>query len=156
MKTTRPDKSRSGCVIAAVAVMLLLAFAFFVIPSFFGMSFRAKRVEAPANVTEIRGVQLSYMAAFDTYVSCGSREEAERALSSGNPKAQRHWEGGEGWEELGWRPDGKVRGAYWVEVNPAGDRFEVWGIIDIDGDGERAVFRATDREETVMVTEDAW
>lgn len=122
-------------------------------PDFMDMCYRAKRAEAFANVDGIRDAQLHYKEAFDMYVPCGSRAEAEATLRRGNPKAQRDWEVGTCWDTLGWAPDGKVRGAYWAEVSSEHEHLEVWGIIDIDGDGEFAVSMATDSLETVLLSD---
>ena len=107
------------------------------IPNFVTMQLRAKRSEVPSNVDAILTAELAYDAAFDSFVPCGSEEEARVALS----KNARPWEGGECWEKLGWRPDGMVRGGYWVEVNE--NVVTIHGICDVDGDGEFAEYKAT-------------
>lgn len=52
---------------------------------------------------------------------------------------------------LGWAPDGPVRGSYWVEVSPDGLDFTVFGVADIDGDGQQAWYTATKSINTVFL-----
>lgn len=122
------------------------------------IAYYAKRAELPSNLNAIKTAQLGYYAAFDTFVACGSRETAEAHLRSGNSKAARDWREHDGaggcWFELGWEPDGPIRGAYWVEVSDGGEHFTAWAISDIDADGELAVYRTSDTEDTVFVTDD--
>jgi type II secretory pathway pseudopilin PulG len=131
-----------GCLgLAVAAVPVVGIVAAIAIPNFVAMQLKAKRSEVPANMDGIRTAELAYDAAFDEFVPVGSREEAEQELRSGG-KEQRSWRGGAAWEKLGWRPDGMIRGAYWVEVAPDGKAFTVHGLCDVDGDREYAEFTA--------------
>jgi hypothetical protein len=114
-----------GGIVAAIAV-----------PNFIMMQLKAKRSEVPANVDGIMTAELSYDAAFDTFVPAGSKAQALRSLS----KEQHTFESDAGFQTIGWQPDGLVRGGYWVELH--GDSFVVHGIIDADGDGEYAEYVA--------------
>lgn len=111
------------------------------IPNFITMQLKAKRSEVPTTLQSVAVAELAHHAAYDRYVAAGSRVEAERAVRSSGGKDLRPWDGGEGWDALGWYPDPVgVRGAYWVEVTPDGGSFTAYGISDVDGDGVLAEY----------------
>ncbi len=138
--------------IACVAVPMVGILAAIAIPNFVSMQLKAKRSEVPAYVDGLKTAQLAYDAAFDTYVPVGSREQAEQELWSSGGKSQRPWEGDAAWEKLGWRPDGMIRGAYWVEVDADNRDFTVHGLCDVDGDGEFAEYVASGSDNARLVT----
>lgn len=118
-----------GLVAAFFGMSVLSAIA---IPNFVGMQQKAKRAELPGNVAGIAQAELAYDAAFDEFVAVGSRAVAlEAVLYQGKEPVERDWGGA--WQTLGWRADGPVRGAYWVEATST--TFEVHGLADIDEDG---------------------
>jgi type II secretory pathway pseudopilin PulG len=119
------------------------------IPNFIAMQMKAKRAEVPGNVDGIATAQLAYDAAFDTFIPVSSREEAEAELRRGG-REPRAWKGGGAWGTLGWQPDGPVRGAYWVEVVEG--ELGVFGICDIDTDGDFAEYRWSTESGTRQVT----
>ncbi len=136
-----------GClllvVLGAVAVPVLGVLGAIAIPNYVAMQLKAQRAELPANVDGIKTAELAYAAAYDGFVAASSRAEAERQIGSGAGKEQRPWRDETGFTTVGWRPDGNVRGAYWVEAAPGGTDFTVHGICDVDGDGQYAEYTAT-------------
>jgi hypothetical protein len=65
----------------------------------------------------------------------------------------RPWPEGSPFQVLGWRPaDAMAWGAYRVEQRGEDD-FEVIGVMDIDGDGEQAVWTASKRLEATRQTD---
>ena len=140
-----------GCLILLVVgglVGLWFAgvFAAIAVPNFVEMQNKARRAETVGNVAGIRTAELAYEAAYDGYLSVGSESAARAALT-----AEPHeWQSSPEWEQLGWRPDGKVRGGYWVEATPTG--FTVHGLVDADGDGVPAEYIATERQEATLVS----
>jgi hypothetical protein len=128
-----------------IVVCLLCAGAAYVAPNTLSMGFRAQRAEVPRNVEDIATSERAYDALNDHFLAAGNRAEAEADLRAGraaNGKARpRPWTGGGGWDEFAWKPDGEIRGAYWVEVPPTQDSFVVFGVIDLDGDGKIAESR---------------
>ena len=133
---------------------MLGLFVCFYIPNVLSMGFRARRSEVPGNIEGIVTAELAYDAAFDGFVAIGSRAEAEAVVraDAGRSAPLRDWKGGPAWDAIGWKPDGQVRGAYWVEVMPYDAGFTVFGIIDLEGDGEIAEFRASPGEKAELVT----
>ena len=92
--------------------------------------------ECANNVNGIRIAELSYFAAFDTYVSTTrnpNRVPDEKTAS---------WSSGTSFDTLGWGPDGRVRGVYWVDVRPDGTDFTANGLCDVDGDGRTTLYTA--------------
>ncbi len=116
------------------------------IPNFVAMQLKAKRAEVPGNVDGIKTALLAYDAAYDEFIPAGSEAQARAVVG----KELRPWERSPAWDKLGWRPDGDVRGAYWVVVVP-GD-FEVHGICDVDGDGDVAEYVATMSTNATLVS----
>lgn len=128
--------------VPAVGVVAAIA-----IPNFVMMQLKSKRAEVPASVDGIKIAELSYDAAYDGFLSAGSESEARRLVG----KTPHDWPGGHDWDKLGWRPDGPVRGAYWVSTSGSGD-FEVHGVCDVDGDGVLAEYVATMSTNATLVT----
>lgn len=157
MSDTPPSPRTPMLILAAVFAGLLVLsvpmvgiVAAIAIPNYVMMQLKAKRAEVPGNVDGIKTALLAYDAAFDGFVPAGTRAEAEAALRSGG-KEPRAWTGGPGWEALGWRPEGPIRGAYWVEVAADGQDFIVYGLCDVDGDGDFAEYTATSRGNATLM-----
>lgn len=117
-------------VLAIIAVLTAI-----VLPSWKEMQDRAKRSEVPSNVDGIKMAELAYDAAFDTYLTLAP------APDSTPGKPFRTWNHPADFVQIGWMPDGPVRGSYWADA-VTGD-FTVQGECDIDGDGQRATYTAT-------------
>ncbi|MFZ5478634.1 MAG: type IV pilin protein [Myxococcota bacterium] len=118
-------------VVAIIGILAALA-----IPNFRAMQYKAKRAEVPGNVTGIHTSELAYEASFDEYVSA----TANPSTTPG--KDLRDFDLSiSGWRELGWSPDGPVRGQY--AVSAASTDFTVIASTDIDGDGDFCVYTAT-------------
>jgi hypothetical protein len=101
------------------------------------------RDEIPFNLRGIKTAQLAYDADFDMFVPV----EAYPPLSDDNVPRDWLMEESGGFETIGWMPDpilGQVRGTYWVTTTQT--NFTAWGIIDVDGDGEYATYKATKSE----------
>ncbi len=117
------------------------------IPNFVAMQYRAKRAEVPANVDGIKNAEMNYDAAFDEFIPARPAPRPSHVLG----KNAVRWTGSQGFDKLGWAPDGEVRGTYQVDTLGCCD-FIVTGMIDVDGDGNPAIYTATKSINTVMVT----
>ena len=127
-----------GIGVATVGILAAIA-----IPNFIVMQRRAKRAEVPSNVSGIKSALLAYDAEFDVYI-----EANQHPATQPGPQNMAWGNGNDGFNQLGWAPDGAVRGQYWVTTTTAGKRspagdFTVWGRSDIDGDGIFATYTAT-------------
>jgi prepilin-type N-terminal cleavage/methylation domain-containing protein len=132
-------------VVAIIGVLSAIS-----IPQYQQYTLVAKRAEVPVNVDGIRVAEVAYWYAFDTYVT----EQTWNPDSSPGRKA-RSWTTGTGFEDLGWAPDGEVRGSYRVKQRAAKAQgigigllkhqknVTISGKCDVDGDGTEAEFKAT-------------
>tara|TARA_B100000530_G_C15777260_1_gene415975 strand:- start:47 stop:481 length:435 start_codon:yes stop_codon:yes gene_type:complete len=126
---------------SVIELMVLMAFLCIMlaigVPNLVEMQHRAKRAEVPCNLDAIRTAALAYESVN------GEMVEERVSRPDANPgKRTRPWKDGSRFDELGWRPDGSVRGAYTISITESDD-FTVKGICDVDGDGRKAVFTAT-------------
>lgn len=130
-------------VVAIIGILAAIA-----IPNFVAMQLKAKRSEAPSNMSGIKTAEVAYEAAFDTYVDCTAKPGT---LS----KTPMPWVvSGDGFSTIGWKPDGQIRGSYAVSNSTATD-FLVSGSTDVDGDGAIANFSATVSTNVTMDAADA-
>lgn len=143
-----------------IVVVIVGVLAAIAIPSFGAYVYRARTAEATGFLAEIRQRQEAYRAEFGQYCDVAPDESL---TPSGNPDdTQRAWTGGEGWTQLGARPDGAVRFGYttfagFPGVAPAvarggggdlgyGAAPDFWFVAqaegDLDGDGTKVLFEA--------------
>lgn len=128
-----------------ITVALLGVLAAMGISSWRDAQHRTLRAEVPANVAAIRQVELAYFATWDTFLADTNWYPSNLSLD-GTDKALVAWPAvgsGGGFDTLGWRPDGGVRGRYSLSV---GDEtaFQVDGKCNVDGDGVAATYYATE------------
>ena len=144
-----------GLVLCAGVVPCTGVIAAIAIPNYIKYQLSAKRAEVPGAVAGIKAAMLAYDAAHDGVLACGSRDEAEGSVRH-DGKVARPWQGASCWTEIGWAPDGDVRGAYWVEVMPTEGSgtttFVVHGVSDVDSDGILAEYTARSDRGVEMVT----
>ncbi|MFH1464544.1 MAG: hypothetical protein ABIO70_09160 [Pseudomonadota bacterium] len=136
-------------VLCGGAVPVVGILAAIAIPNFLVMQYRAKRAEVPMNVDAIKTSELAYEAAFDRYLPVSEPAPVEVWELGREPHA---WPGGTAFDDLGWEPSGMVRGAYWVEVSADGEDFTVYGVCDVDGDGDAATFTASREQRATLQT----
>ncbi len=153
-----PKSNRTLLVVIIVLLLLILCggavptmgiLAAIAIPNFVVYQQRAKRAEVPPYVNGIRVAQIAYHAAFDTYLEIPGAVPVDPLMVGSQLN---DWPSGTGFDELGWMPDGQVRGTYWVVVLEDGSDFEVHGVCDVDSDGQQAHYVATREESGRMVS----
>ena len=126
-----------------VAVLLLVT-----VPLWLSTSRKSARAEVPLLVNGIRTAEVTYQKAFEDYVSA---EAAPRPLTAVDDHAV-PWKPTPGFVKLVWTPDQEeVWGAY--QVVARGEHFTITGTCDVDGDGERATFTATEADPAAMATD---
>ncbi|MEQ1508756.1 MAG: hypothetical protein ABMB14_41395 [Myxococcota bacterium] len=129
-----------GVAVLAVAILV-------VVPIVVSSSKSSRLEELETNVNAIRQAELQYHDAFTEYVSADAAPRPPHAVDP-NPVP---WAPTEGFRKLSWAPDGDaVIGSYQVQADKNG--FKVIGACDVDGDGERAVFEATQDEVAHAIT----
>lgn len=128
---------RTEIAIGVGAVVLVIALALILMSG--GSGKQEQRAELPANVDSICQHEIAFKGAFEDYVSA---EAAPRAFTALGPEPVA-WEPSRGFKKLSWAPKNKetVYGSYQVVATE--DGFEVTGMSDIDGDGEKAVYKAS-------------
>ena len=128
-----------------IGVGVILVLGLLAIPVFTRMARKSAREELPLVVDEIRKFQLAYQKPFGEFVSAPYAPRAPHAVDG----EQAPWVGNPGYEKLGFSPVeslgvDELYGTYRVAVTKTG--FIVTGTADIDGDGERSVYVATEAE----------
>ncbi|MEQ1567960.1 MAG: hypothetical protein ABMA64_20140 [Myxococcota bacterium] len=128
--------------VAALAVAALI-----VVPIVVSSSKSGRVSEVEQTVNAIRLAELQYHDAFNEYVSADPSPRPPHAVDP-NPVP---WSPTDGFRKLAWAPEhAEVIGSYQVQADKTG--FKVIGACDVDGDGERAVFEATQDQEAHPVT----
>ncbi len=142
-----PARGRSGRAgtellvgIGVIVVLVLLG-----IPLVTSLLRKSAREELPLIVDEIRKFELAYQRPFGEYLSAPYAPRPPTAVDG--EKAP--WQGNAGYEKLGFSPVEalgveELYGTYRVAITESG--FTVTGTADIDGDGERSVYVATESE----------
>ena len=124
-------------VVAIIGILAAVA-----IPNFVAMQLKAKRSEVPSNVDGIKTAEAAYEASYDEYLAAA---DAPRATPGKDLVA---WTNPTDFSELGWSPDGQVRGVYSVEAIVTA--FTVFGRSDADGDTVIATYQATESLNTTL------
>ena len=120
-----------------ILVALLCIVAAIGVPNFIEMQYRAQRAEVPANLEGIHLAATAYRAANGVVVP----EVLPRPDATPDNRA-RPWKLGSKFDELGWQPEGDVRGSYTLDTTARGT-FLVKGICDVDANGTQAVYTAS-------------
>ena len=124
------------CIVAAIGV-----------PNFIEMQYRAQRAEVPTNLDGIRAAAMAYHSAHGRVMA----EDIPRPDAfPGN--RERPWKAGTRFDDLGWEPEGTVRGSYTISTVTATE-YRIKGFCDVDGDGSQAVYIATGAESSHPQTE---
>jgi hypothetical protein len=100
-------------------------------------------------VDGIKTAEIAYWAAFDRYVPITEPAPVPAWQVGREPHA---WPSGTRFEALGWEPYGMVRATYWVEVGADGEDFTVYGVCDVDGDGDDATYTASREQHATLQT----
>ena len=134
---SRSGIGRTEVIIGVVVVIVLAAIA---IPLLMGGSKKARSAELPLYVESIRTAEIQLMEVFEEYQSADASPRAATAVdATGVP-----WDASAGFDSLAWSPDDleSVYGSYRVVLTETG--FSVIGVADVDGDGKRAEYQATE------------
>jgi len=103
-------------------------------PNMMEMQYRSKRAELPSNVHAIMLAQKAYEAAEDTFMDI-----PDFVPSDDLGKGQNQWEKGTDFDQLGWEPDGWVRGKYKTD-KVSNYEASVTAMSDVDGNGDQAIY----------------
>ncbi len=120
-----------------ITVAIIGVLASIAIPNVLKHQYQAKRAELPLNVRGIGDSVNAYLATHDIV------QEVDYQPDATPGKKLRSWPKNTGFAELGWVPDGDVRGSYKVvelSTTDQGEPFVVVGLTDIDGDKQYAAY----------------
>ncbi len=127
-------------VIAIIGILASIA-----IPSFSRMQLRTKRTELTIILSGIHRAEGAYMAEYNTFVPCPANPPGPVSGISKN------WVNDPSWDQIGFRPDGKVWGQYAVTL-AGGSDYTATGIADVDNDGAVAVAIASKAVQPKLTT----
>jgi len=134
-------------VVAIIGILAAIA-----IPGFSAMMLRAKRAELPMNLDSVRTAEVAYHAAWGQFTSVPTTPPTVPGRSG------TVFAGGgfAGFEILGWKADGRVRGVYSVTAtnasNSSSDDFTATAQADIDGDVNYSEYMTNRARKAVMLT----
>ena len=122
-------------VVAIIGILAAIA-----IPNFVAMQLKSKRAEVPSNVSGIKTAELAYDASFDGFQANSARPRVSGDLD----KTLVAWTvtDGEGFANMGWEPDGMVRGNYSAALTGNND-FNVTAKCDVDNDDVIVTYTAS-------------
>jgi len=113
-------------VVAIIGILAAIA-----IPNFLRFQLKAKSSEGKTNIAAIRTAEESYFAEYGNYVSA---LPSPPAINDNTKTDFSHAVPGEGFDRVGWSPEGQVYFFYSVEINSDADGFTAAGHADIDND----------------------
>lgn len=119
-------------VVAIIGILAAIA-----VPNYITMQLKAKRGEIPVALDGIRTCESAYSSAFDGYISTPVAPRPDSDLN----KRLFDWITSPEWTQLGFFPNGAVRGNY--QVNAGATDFTVYGHGDMDDDDTMVVFTAS-------------
>lgn len=134
---SRRGIGRTEVIIGIIVVVVLAAVA---IPLLRNGSDKSRDMELPLYVESIRTAEIALMQVFDEYQSADAAPRGPTEVNAtGVP-----WAASPGFDRLAWEPDDleEVYGSYRVLITDEG--FNVIGVADVDGDGKRAEYTATE------------
>ena len=112
-------------VVAIIGILAAIA-----IPNFLRFQLKAKSSEGKTNLAAIRTAEESFYAEYGVYIS----SDASPPTINNNTKASfSHPNPGEGFDELGWSPEGQVYFNY--SVDTSGNNFTAAAVANIDASG---------------------
>ena len=133
-----------------IVVAIMGCLAAIAIPNFQALMLRAKRAELTPHVTSIKLAEHAYQAEWDVFTACPLTPDqipGREPVPFGVGAADEH-----AFAYLGWVFEGKGYGQYQVEVDADGFVFVARGQSDFDGDSIYAVYEATEKIQSRMVT----
>ena len=139
-------------VVAIIGVLAAIA-----IPNWLDMNYRAKRAEMPIMVSSVRHAEFGFDGLYDGYIAAEAHPTTEPTKSY-----QKWGKGNDGFNHLGFVPDGDLRGVYQVVTVPGratsnGGEFTVIGVMDVDSDSIRSKYTATHiRGVTILTKNDVY
>jgi type IV pilus assembly protein PilA len=113
-------------VVAIIGILAAIA-----IPNFLRFQLKAKSSEGKTNLAAIRTSEESYFAEYGIYVSA---EQSPKVLGNNQKVVFAHNTPGEGFDIVGWEPEGMVYFNYSCAIS--GNDYTAAAVANIDADGD--------------------
>lgn len=131
-----------------VVVAIIGVLASIAVPMFQRAQLQAKRSEVPTLLAGILDATTAWRVAHDEPLETPD----DKFFPDPDPGRQaRAWVTGTAFDDLGWAPDGEVRGSYAFKYADS-ERYEAYGLSDVDGDGDMSWWTADHDQGVRMVT----
>ena len=116
-------------VVAIIGILAAIA-----IPNFLRYQLRSKSGEAAINIAGVKTNEIAYYGAHDAYIQ--TEAYPDMSLTAQRvPWVEATANALDGWEDLGWKPEGDVYFSYLVTSNPT-TAFTASAVADLDMDEE--------------------
>ena len=132
LHTRRGGFSLMELMIVVAIIGILAAIA---IPNFLRFQLKAKSSEGKTNLAAIRTAEESYFAEYGNYISALPSPPTASMTPYNQKTVFSHAVALEGFDIVGWSPEGNVFFNYSVEINAAASEFTAGAGADIDNDG---------------------
>jgi type IV pilus assembly protein PilA len=113
-------------VVAIIGILAAIA-----IPNFLRFQLKAKSSEGKTNLAAIRTAEESYFAEYGVYISS---DPSPAAIGNNQKVTFTHANPGQGFDQLGWSPEGQVYFNYSVAIN--GNEYSAAAVANIDNAGD--------------------
>jgi type IV pilus assembly protein PilA len=122
-------------VVAIIGILAAIA-----IPNFLRFQLKAKSSEGKTNLAAIRTAEESYFAEYGNYISALPSPPTASMAPYNQKTVFSDAVANQGFDIIGWSPEGMVYFNYSVEINAAADGFTAGAGADIDNDGTPQVW----------------
>jgi len=122
-------------VVAIIGILAAIA-----IPNFLRFQLKAKSSEGKTNLAAIRTAEESYFAEYGNYISALPSPDVGLMAPLNQKAVFSHAVPGEGFDRVGWAPEGGVFFNYAVEINGAADEYTASASADIDNDATAQIW----------------
>ena len=137
MQKLRNRKGAFTLIELMIVVAIIGILAAIAIPNFLRFQLKAKTSEGKTNLAAIRTAEESYYSEYGSYISA---DASPPAINNNTKIAFAHATAGEGFDIVGWSPEGEVYFQYGVAVPTTTSQFYATAVANIDADTDYQVW----------------